>query len=345
MYAHRPEAQVGPLALVLTALPRPLFVALVCSMFLGVLLAARRLGVPERTILVLGSIGSIVWALSAVGGHVDDQLVVLGAALMIVGIREHRPSAVGWGFVLALAGKPTGVVLAPLLLGLGWPTLLGAAAGVAALWAPFVLADVGGFFGAGQGIVTVQPWSTPFMLGEPVGEAFPEWVRPVQLVGGLILCAVVARRNGPAAAVIAALAFRAFLEPGAWPSYSNALVVLVLLLPGRRVPLGFLAVGSWLAGWLLIASPGLVSGLLHSGLLLALVAAAALLRQEAAGPQPLGLVEHQRRGVLHQRLAAEVGGVPGALDQHEDDAHDDQSEAEDQDQPDTTDLRPAPVVG
>ena len=278
VYAHRPSAQVGPLAMVLSALPRPLFVAVVCLMFVGVTSAARRLGVPDRAILLLGSIAGLVWTLSALGGHTDDQIVVLGAALMITGIREQRNGTVAWGFILALAGKPTGVVLAPLLLGLGWPTLLGAAAGVAALWGPFVLADVGGFFGAGRGIVLVEQWSVPFMLGEPTGAAFPVWVRPAQLVGGLVLCVVVARRNGPAAAVIAALAFRAFLEPGAWASYSNNLIVLSVLLTARRGPMAGLAIGSWLAGWVLMAFPGPVTGILHSGLLVALIVVAVLPR-------------------------------------------------------------------
>lgn len=288
VYGDHPAAQVGPLALVLSALPRPLFVTLVCTMLLGVTLAARRLGVPQEVILLGGSVAGVVWGLFAIGGHADDQLVVLGAALMAVGIAEDRKGMVGWGFLLALAGKPTGVVLAPLLLAAGWPTLLAAVAGAAVLWAPFVFIDLDGFLRAGRGIVVVEPWSTPFMLGEPAGAAFPEWVRPAQLLGGLVLCAVVARRNGPVAAVIAALAFRALLEPGAWPSYSNALIVLAVLLPARRRPLMGLAVGSWLAGWLLIATPGPVTGALHSGLLVGLVAAAAGLQHPGRPPADSG---------------------------------------------------------
>ena len=271
VYVRHPDAQVGPLALVLSALPRPLFTALVCALMLSLTLTGRRLGIPDRAILVGGSVAAIPWGVQALGGHIDDPLVVTGAAVMILGLRQHRPDKVGWGFVLALAGKPTGVVLAPLLLTAGWPAIGVAVAGVATVWGPFVLADLGGFLRAGQGVVWVEPWSLPFVLGEPAGAAFPEWVRPVQLVGGLAGCWLVARRNGPVSAAVAALAFRAVLEPGAWPSYSVCVIALTLLLPTRRGQSTSLAAFSWLVGWLLIAQPNAVTGVLHAGLLMALI--------------------------------------------------------------------------
>ena len=77
------------------------------------------------------------------------------------------------------------------------------------------------------------------------------------------------------------MALRALFEPGAWPSCSNNLIYLSVLLPARRKAITSLAIGSWLAGWVLIAAPGPISGVLHSGLFVCVVAITVMQRAPA----------------------------------------------------------------
>ena len=111
------------------------------------------------------------------------------------------------------------------------------------------------------------------MLGKPVGAAFPAWVRPVQLLGGVAICYLLAKRRDPAAAVLAALAFRVLLEPGAWPAYSSSLIAIALLLQSSRGLAIALAAGSWVFAYTypLNAVEGIARALLLTGVLLVAV--------------------------------------------------------------------------
>ena len=59
---------------------------------------------------------SAPWAQLAWKGHADDALVLVGAAVMVTALtaKRHRWLLPGW--VIAVAGKPTALALAPLLL-------------------------------------------------------------------------------------------------------------------------------------------------------------------------------------------------------------------------------------
>jgi hypothetical protein len=246
VFAHHPDAQMGPLPLLLSgALPWRVFSALIGASLGAFIWLAGRLGTPERALWWIGVPLALPWSLFALQGHADDALVLLGAVVMLVGLRDHRTVAIVGGFALAAAGKPTAAILVGLLLVAGWRV---AAAGLVAaglVWAPFVLADVHGFLAAGKGIQTVQAWSVPWLLGSAADSAYPDWVRPVQLLLGVAVCWRLARRGSPAAGLLAAFALRTVLEPGTWWAYSSFLLALVVLLPKWRYAAALLAAGSW----------------------------------------------------------------------------------------------------
>jgi hypothetical protein len=65
-----------------------------------------------------------------------------------------------------------------------------------------------------------------FMANEPTWRLIglhavraPVWIRPLQLLGGLVLSALVARRAGWIAVLVIALAWRVTSDPYAWPYY------------------------------------------------------------------------------------------------------------------------------
>lgn len=251
VYAHFPEAQMGPLALVLAGgLPRSMFIVAVCALLAGFLTIALRLGVPDRMAMIGGLLVAAPWAHLAITGHADDPIVLLGAAAVLVGLRERSTVWLVVGFVAAMAGKPTAILLLGLLLLAGWRLTVRGVAVTAAVWTPFVLADLHGFVSAGQGVALVQSWSGPFLLGADAGDAFPIWVRPVQLIGCVGLAFVVGRWRGAASGLVVAFAFRIALEPGAWPSYCATLVAVALLVQsGWRLPMICASAGAWLVSW------------------------------------------------------------------------------------------------
>lgn len=252
VYAHHPDAQMGPLALVLAGgLPRLAFVLVVCALLPVFLALAVRLGVTSRQATIGGVLLAAPWGHLAATGHADDPLVLLGAAAVLVGLRERSDLWVLGGFVLAMAGKPTAVLLLGLVVLAGWRPLVVGVAAAGAVWAPLVVADVRGFLSAGQGIALVQPWSGPDLLGAAAGESFPVWVRPVQLIGCLGLAFAVGRWRGPAAGLVVAVAFRVALEPGAWPSYCASLVAVAVLVQHRWQPaIVGAATAAWGVSWL-----------------------------------------------------------------------------------------------
>jgi hypothetical protein len=280
VYAHWPEAQMGPLALLLAgALPRWLFVGLVSAFFPALLHWVVLPHVRDRGTAEVAAIGVLVavlpWCVLALAGHADDPLVYVGAAGVVAGLRSDRPGLAGLAFVVALVGKPTAVVLLPLLWVRSPRLALGALAAAALVWAPFVLADVHGFLRAGAGITPVWAGGVPALLGEPVDSAYPAWVRPAQLVGGLLLCWLLARRGAWTAAVLAAFAWRALLEPAPLASYSIPLVLFALALDvERRRSLATVALG--LASWVVcyLTEQQQVVALLRTPLLLVLLVVA-----------------------------------------------------------------------
>lgn len=279
VYAHMPEAQMGPLALLIAgglstgAYIVVLSLALYPLLYLG--FTALRVTPTVPQIAGAALVGA-VWHRFPITGHADDVLVLAGAVMLMLAKREGLPSLAAVAFVVSIAGKPTAVLLLPLVWLVSRRAALWAVAGAAVVWLPFALADVRGFLDAGGGVAPVWPYSLPGLLGAEAGSPYPWWVRPAQLVVGLAVCWVVARRAGFVAAFAAVLATRAFFEPGTYPLYWQSIIVAAFLvdLNARwRVPWTTVAA---LGGWLVTLNYALTptAGLARLGLLVAVAALA-----------------------------------------------------------------------
>lgn len=235
VFAAVPSVQMGPISLALVGLvPGLAYMALVCAL-LPVLLYLLSLPYPPsrstyRRLLIGGLILAWPWAAYGVQGHGDDAIVMLGVVLMVTAAELEREVGVVGGFLVAIAAKPTAILFLPLTFRHARRAGVLATLGAGVIWAPFVLADVSGFLAAGSGQGDLWPNSLIDFLGGDPHTGFPSWVRPVQLVGGLGLCWLLARRSGPAAAVAGVLAFRVMLEPGTWNYYSTAVIAAGLML-------------------------------------------------------------------------------------------------------------------
>ncbi len=282
VFAEFPKVQMGPLALLLAgSVSGEVYMAAVCAL-LPVLLWLITLPYP-RTRKTYGRVlfGALLlawpWAAYGVQGHGDDAIVMVGVVVMVTSLEMQREVGVVTGFVIALLAKPIALLFLPLSFAHSRRAGAVAALGAAVLWAPFFLANVSGFFAAGSGKGDLWPNSLIDLLGGEPHTGFPGWVRPVQLVGGLALCWVLARRRGPAAAVAGVLAFRVMLEPGTWNYYSTAVIVAGMMLDlkrGFRIPwatlLGFVSFAATLGVPPLSLGQGVVRLLaLGGGLVLA----------------------------------------------------------------------------
>ena len=254
VYADKPYVQMGPLALLPGALPGLVymlsFVALL-PLLLWVAVLPDRTPRAYRQALVGGTLLAWPWAALAVQGHGDEALVALGLVVMVSALRMRREAWVVLGFMVAVAGKPTAILLLPAAFAHSRRTGLAALVGGGLVWAPFVLADVPGFLAAGQGQGDLWEYSLPDLVGGEPHTGFPQWVRPVQLAGGLALCWLLARRGSVVAAVAAACGFRVLLEPGTWNYYATVDMVagldLDLTRPSRAPWLTLLGFVSFLA--------------------------------------------------------------------------------------------------
>ncbi|MDX6227010.1 MAG: hypothetical protein QOI76_400 [Frankiales bacterium] len=245
LFAHYPEIQVGPLTLLLVAAIRWVSgpYGRVVTVSLGTLLcvptiwlldvAAARVrpveGDPRgRALLVLvgGSSVLAVWTQATLRyAHVDDALVLFFAALAVWAVVRVDALALGTACALAVAAKPTGLILLPLLLVLtGRRRLVAglvAAAGVASVWLPFVLADPGTLQAGSPTIQTAQATAL-HVLGL---HGYLHWVRAAQLVLSLGVGLIAVLRGRWPAALLAAAAGRLLLEPGAVSYYTTGIVL------------------------------------------------------------------------------------------------------------------------
>jgi hypothetical protein len=114
-------------------------------------------------------------------------------------------------------------------------------------WLPFVLAD-GGTIGGGSYTQAVDPASALAALGVHA-HLMPGWVRPAQVLTGLALAALVARRGHWGGALAIALAARLALDPQVYGYYTLTYLTaaLALDLVAARRPLPLATAATYLA--------------------------------------------------------------------------------------------------
>lgn len=265
VYSIVPTAQMGPLAIVLVSLPHAAYNIVVALLVLPFLmLAARPLVGPgvarsRRALWMVASTALVApWAQLAWKGHADDALVLLGAAVVLTALAARRSGWVVAGWAVAVAGKPTALALAPLLLAAPRAAVL-AGLVTTVIWMPFFLAAPLDLLRAGQGVMAVVPGDALSYLGVGHGRP-PAWVRPVQLVLSWLGSLWGHLRERPAAGLLCGLAARAVLEPNPAPAYSIALVAVALVVDAdRRLPVAtaLAAVGFWTSQMVLDGGSGL----------------------------------------------------------------------------------------
>jgi hypothetical protein len=190
-----------------------------------------------------------IWSYeSAQWRHLDDVMAIcfiLAATSLIARQRYWWLAGIGVG--LGVAAKPWALILAPVLLGLSRSerpkAAIAALATATACWAPFVIGGPGTVSSLGSLRLHVSAMSSLHTLGVSFGAA-PSWVRPVQMVGGFILMAIIARRSHWVAIPFAGLAFRVVSDPQTWLYYGMGPVMAAVLwdvLQQRRWPVWTIA--------------------------------------------------------------------------------------------------------
>jgi hypothetical protein len=246
VFVQMPKVQMGPLALAIAgAVSGQVYMAVVCGFLPLLLWLVTRSHAPTRPLYKVALVGGVMlawpWAAYGVQGHADDAIMMLGAAVMVTAVLKRAAVpllstevVLVSGFLLAIAAKPVAILLLPLVFANSRRAGLLTILGTGVIWAPFALPHSEGFLAAGAGQGDLWPYSAIDLLGGQPHTGYPAWVRPTQLIGGLILCWVLARRCGPAAAVAGVLGFRVLLEPGTWNYYSTAIIVAGLMLDLQR---------------------------------------------------------------------------------------------------------------
>ena len=253
LYAAIPGIQVGPLALLFllglgVSWGDPGHIACLVATVLGLL----AIGLVERSVplstprskaitLVGGLAVCLCWADTVQRwGHVDDALVAVLAAGVVLAVRRERWLLAGLLTGLAIAAKPTALPLATLLVtGPGVALFVrdraqarAVAAGVTgAFYLPFLLAD-SRTWQAGSPQLPIQPASILALFGATPGHSAPALVRAFQLALTVGLGFWAVRRNGALAGLLAISAGRLLLDPG---DYSYYVLPLVLAAVGIAI--------------------------------------------------------------------------------------------------------------
>lgn len=245
LYAHYPEMQFGPLTLFLIAALRAAtgpygrevtvtLGTLLCVPAVWLVQSAADRWRPEahdlrqRAVLTVvgGSALLAVWTQATLRyGHVDDALVLFFSALAVWALARGDGLLLGVALALAVAAKPTGLVLLPLLLVVtGRARIVAAAvaaAGFLVAWLPYVLADPQTLH-AGSPVIETAQATALHVLGL---HGYLGWVRPVQLGLSLAVGVAAVLRGRWTAAILAASAGRLLLEPGAVSYYTAGIVL------------------------------------------------------------------------------------------------------------------------
>jgi hypothetical protein len=185
----------------------------------------------QVTVLFGGLLVVQAWTpLAVTYGHLDDALVLSAMVAAICAVAARRPGWLGLAIGLAIAAKPWGILVLPLVFALPgrarWKALLiaGGVAGVA--WLPFVIADFK-TLSAAQPQIQVVGSSVLHLLGVPLGDA-PSWTRSVQLGCALLVGGLAVWRRRWAAVPLVAIAVRVALDPQVFQYYTSGLVLAAL---------------------------------------------------------------------------------------------------------------------
>ncbi|HYM49887.1 MAG TPA: hypothetical protein VET65_04865 [Candidatus Limnocylindrales bacterium] len=252
LYAAHPELQIGPLAFVAAA-PFALlgnagqWVALIAMTAAGPLcLSWIAPLVPPRhrrlRILLCALALMPAWTVLSVRfGHLDDVLALALAVVALRAVAANRAGAAGLALAGAVAAKPWALGFLPMLLVLDHRRLAAigtALAGVAAAWAPFLIASPG-TLRALQPPESVAPSSVLRVLGYR-GDLVPAWDRVGQfLLEPALALAPVVRRRWPGLFLVA-VAVRLAMDPKDNPYYVGgaalAAVIVDLLMTRWTVP-------------------------------------------------------------------------------------------------------------
>lgn len=191
--------------------------------------------VPAWTVL------SVRWA------HLDDVLAMVGAVAAVRAVKADRPVWAGLALAFAIGAKPWAVGFVPVLLVLerGRLKALGTLVlGVAAVWAPFLLADRGTLDGL-RPDVPVSDDAGLRILGYR-GSRVPAWDRTLELLAGPIAALAAVLRGRWAGLFLVALAVRLAVDPQnlGYQAASIALAAAIFDLLGTE----------WLVPWTTIVT-------------------------------------------------------------------------------------------
>lgn len=264
LYADHPELQIGPLSLAVASLGQPLPAGVAKGVALVAMTAVGPLLVASLTPLVAGPrryrrvvIAAIVvvpaWTvLSVRWGHLDDVLAMAFAILAVRAVCANRAVLAAVALAAAVAAKPWAVGFLPLLLVLPRSRLRAlatAAAGTAAAWAPFILAN-SRTLGALHPRVALSPASGLHTLGAR-GLIVPSWGRTAQLLlapAAALLTVLTRRWPG---VLLVAVAVRLALDPqdNAYYIGSAALAAAVFDLLGNGWTIPWTTLGTVVVLW------------------------------------------------------------------------------------------------
>ncbi|MCP4251287.1 MAG: hypothetical protein GY778_29980, partial [bacterium] len=256
LYAARPDLQFGP-GSIAVALP---FAALGSLGSWAAMLAFSAVGIwvvwllmdsvrrlrPNldqvafaQTQLFAGVLFILVWGDVAIRtAHIDDGITIAAAATAVWAIARGRPWWVVVSLAVAGAAKPWGLIFAPLAAVLPgryrW-VRVALVFGLAGLtWAPFVIAEAATLDASSFDIANEMS-SSLRVLGVTAATT-PDWVRPLQLVGGTAIAAALVWRGRWSAVLMAGVAFRLLIDPAANRYYTVGLVLGLLVFELLRRP-------------------------------------------------------------------------------------------------------------
>jgi hypothetical protein len=293
LYASRPDIQIGPLALVAAvpfwSLPRPWDVdavrVVMCITLLGVIAMTESicstLDVPARIIarvaLLGGAFAIPAWVTVAVTEvHLDDVMVVGFTTAAVLFTARKKPMWAAAAVGLAVASKPWGIVVVPLLLQPGLRHTLRAcvvAVGVAIVWWLPFLRDPRTVTALWHFRLDVSVTSGLALLGAGSGP-MPGWARPVQLVTGVLLGVLAVRKGHWIGVPLVGFAVRVALDPSTFDYYEASPIIGALIWDMSRSRSGVpWATGIAVAGFAISSGAGndLLGAAVHALTCVALV--------------------------------------------------------------------------